>query len=189
MTRSFLLPLLLLCGTAACGAQPQQEKAVAQATSAPTVVAAADLPVLTGRVVDDAAILSDATEARISAELARLEGRTRDQFVLVTTPGLGARSIEEFGLALGNAWGVGQRELDNGVLLIIAPNDRKVRIEVGYGLEGLLTDELAASIIENDLLPRLKRGAFDEAATGGVERIIAILDSDVRRPLRKRREG
>ena len=106
--------------------------------------------------MDEANLLAPAVEARLDADLARLEGRTSDQLVVVTLPSLKGRSIEQVGLALGNGWAIGQAELNNGVLLIIAPSERKVRIEVGCGLEGLLTDERAASIIAAPLLPLLR---------------------------------
>jgi uncharacterized protein len=137
-----------------------------------------------GRVVDKANLLTPATEARLTRELAGLEGRTRDQLVVVTLPSLDRRPIEEVGLDLGRCWGVGQKGLDNGVLLIVARADRKVRIEVGTGLENLLKDEVAGQIIRDTLVPAFRQNRFDEGVQAGVGRIEAVLLSDTRRPQR-----
>lgn len=134
--------------------------------------------------MDQADILSEGKEAEIAANLAKLEQKTRDQLVVVTTPDLKGETIEQFGLRLGNGWGVGQRELDNGVLLIVAPNERKVRIEVGCGLEALLTNDRASRIIENSLIPRLREGDYERAVKTGVADISTVLLSDRRRPAR-----
>lgn len=147
------------------------------------------LPALSGRVVDNAHILSAAEQRRLDVRLAALERRTTDQLVVVTLPDLGGYSIEQVGLRLGRGWGIGQRELDNGVLLIVAPNDRQVRIEVGCGLEGLLTDARASAIIQQKLIPLLRGGAYDRAAETGVAAIEAILGSDLRRPQPRRGTG
>lgn len=119
----------------------------------------------------------------MSRELADLESRTRDQLVVVTTPRLNGETIEQYGLRLGNGWGIGQKDLHNGVLLIVVPEDRKVRIEVGCGLEGLLTDRRAAAVIDDVLLPRLRRGAYEDAISSGTRAIGHILEQDSRRPL------
>ncbi len=95
-------------------------------------------PSLTGRVVDEAGLLDAAKRAEIEAKLAALEAKTTDQFVVVTLRSLQGRTIEEYGYRLGRSWAIGQKDKNNGVLLIVAPNERKVRIEVGYGLEGTL---------------------------------------------------
>jgi len=132
-------------------------------------------PQLTGRVVDRAGLLSSAEEARLSADLAALERRTTDQVVIVTVPSLEGRSIEAFGRALGNIWGIGQRGRDNGVLLIVAPAERKTRIEVGYGLEAILTNGRAARIIERDMVPRFRESRWFAGIAGGTRSIIATL--------------
>jgi uncharacterized protein len=144
----------------------------------------ARVPALSGRVVDRANLLTPATEARLTAELAGLERRTSDQLVVVTLPSLDKRPIEEVGLDLGRCWGVGQKTLDNGVLLIVARADRKVRIEVGTGLENLLKDEMAGQIIRDTLVPAFRENRFDEGVEAGVGRIEAVLLSDTRRPQR-----
>lgn len=142
----------------------------------------ATLPRLTGRVVDEAHILSAPARASLTRRLARLEAATSDQLVVVTLPDLRGRTIEAWGRALGNGWRIGRRGLDNGVLLVVAPNDRKVRIEVGCGLEGLLTPARSAAIVRDPLLPLLKASRYDAAAEAGVARIAAVLARDTRRP-------
>ena len=140
------------------------------------------IPRLTGRVVDNAGILSPKVRGALSARLARLEAKTRDQLVVLTVKALRGQSIEAYGMAVGNGWGIGHKGLGNGVLLIVASADHKVRIEVGCGLEGLLTPPRAAAIIDRSLLPLLKAGRYDAAAETGVNRIAAVLQSDLRRP-------
>ena len=113
-------------------------------------------PALTGRVVDDAQLLTPEQEQALTGKLATLEQQTGDQLVVVTLPSLQDQEIEDFGYQLGRHWGIGQKENDGGALLIVAPNERKVRIEVGYGLEGVLTDAYSSLIIRNDILPALQ---------------------------------
>lgn len=146
--------------------------------STPARAADPDFPQLTGRVVDDADLLSDADKAQITADLAALEARSTDQLVVVTLPSLQGFEIEEFGYKLGRHWGVGQKNKDNGVLLIVAPIERKVRVEVGRRLEPLLTDALAKLIIENGILPRFRSGDYPGGIKAGVSDIIAVLTGD-----------
>lgn len=133
------------------------------------------VPPLRGRVVDDANILSPEAEARLDTASAALEQQTTDQLVIVTVPDLHGRDIADFGLATGRVWGIGQTGKDNGVLLIVAPNEHKVRIEVGNGLEPILTDERAAQIIADDLLPDFKSSQFDAGTEKGAQAIAAVL--------------
>jgi len=137
--------------------------------------AAVVFPELTGRVVDEAALLSEAQRAGLSAELAGLERATTDQLVVVTLKSLQGYDIADYGYRLGRRWGIGQKGKDNGVLLIVAPNERKVRIEVGYGLEGVLTDYRSKMIIENVILPAFKRGDYAGGIGDGARAIIAQL--------------
>lgn len=132
-------------------------------------------PPLTGRVVDNANLLSASARENISQQLSALESRTTDQLVVVTIPNLHGNSIEDFGYRLGRHWGIGQREKDNGVLLIVAPNDRKIRIEVGYGLEGTLTDAVTSNIIQESILPRFRTNDMEGGIIQGVDAIIAVL--------------
>jgi uncharacterized protein len=137
-------------------------------------------PQLTGRVVDDAGILDPTTKAALERKLADFETKTTGQLVVVTVKSLQGTSIEDYGYQLGRAWGIGQREKNSGALLIVAPNERKVRIEVGYGLEGNVTDAVSKLIIENAILPRFRTGDFSGGISRGVDDIIqaATVDPD-----------
>ncbi len=140
---------------------------------------------LTGRVVDQADLLAPALEQALTLKSKALEKATGDQLVVVTLPSLKGRTIEEVGLTLGRGWGVGQQDLDNGVLLLVAPNERKVRIEVGYGLEALLTDERAGAIVREQL-GLFRQGRSADAIALGVDRIDALLRSNSQRPQYRR---
>jgi len=137
---------------------------------------AADVPYLTGRVVDNAEILSAATRARLAAALAAHEQATTNQVVVLTVGTLDGESIEGFATRVFEAWKIGQKGKDNGVLLIVAPNERRMRIEVGYGLEGTLTDAMAARIIRDRMTGWFKAGRYDDGVTAGVEAIVATLE-------------
>jgi uncharacterized protein len=141
-------------------------------------LAAPEFPPLTGRVVDNADLLSAADEQALTEELKELEEESSDQLVVVTLPSLQGYPIEDFGYQLGRHWGIGTANLDNGVLLIVAPNERKVRIEVGYGLEPILTDALSKIIIENAILPRFRAGDFSGGIKDGVRDIALALTGD-----------
>lgn len=133
------------------------------------------VPSLSGRVVDQAGILSSAEESRLTTRLKDLEDKTSIQLVVVTLPSLRGSPIEEWGLTLGRTWGIGQEGKDTGALLIVAPNDRELRIEVGYGLEGTLPDATADAIIRNVIVPRFKAGDMADGISDGVNAIIAVL--------------
>lgn len=143
-----------------------------------TLAHALTFPPLTGRVVDEAGILDPATTEALEHKLADFEAKTADQFVVVTLNSLQGTSIEDYGYQLGRHWGIGQKGKNNGVLLIVAPNERKVRIEVGYGLEGDLTDAVSKLIIENAILPRFKANDYAGGITRGVDDIIQVLTVD-----------
>ena len=136
------------------------------------------LPELTGRVVDSANLLTAADRAALETELAAIEEKSTDQVVVVTVPSLQGYPIEEFGYRLGRKWGIGQKGKDNGVLLIVAPNERKVRIEVGRRLEPLLPDGRTGSIISRDIVPTFRRGDFAGGIKAGVSQIKAALYGD-----------
>jgi uncharacterized protein len=142
------------------------------------VVAEPVFPELTGRVVDDANLLTYPEEVAITADLKALEDKVSDQVVVVTLPSLQGYTIEDFGYQLGRRWGIGTAQFDNGVILLVAPNERKVRIEVGRGLEGTLTDALSRLIIENAILPRFREGDFAGGIKDGVRDIILVLTGD-----------
>ncbi len=138
-------------------------------------VAAQDFPALTGRVVDNADIIPAAQEAELTAELEALETQTQRQLVVVTVPDLQGYDIADYGYQLGRDWGLGDAERNDGALLIVAQNDRKVRIEVGYGLEGTLTDALSSIIIQNEILPRFRQDDYPGGIVAGTNAIITQL--------------
>ena len=135
-------------------------------------------PPLTGRVVDQAGLLDPATEQALTDKLAALEAATSDQLVVVTVSSLQDQEIEDYGYQLGRVWGIGQKENDNGALLIVAPNERKVRVEVGYGLEPILTDAFSSQVIRNDILPSFREGDYSTGVVKGVDALIAQLSFD-----------
>lgn len=137
-----------------------------------------DFPELTGRVVDQAELLDQATETRLEERLAAHETATSEQLVVATVPDLQGATIEQYGYQLGRHWGIGQAEKDNGALLIVAPNERKMRIEVGYGLEGRLTDAQSSVIINQVLTPAFRQGDFARGISEGVERMIQVLGGE-----------
>jgi len=157
----FFVALLLLC------AAPQT-----------AFTAEPEYPALTGRVVDGDNLLSAEDERALTADLEALEEKSTDQVVVVTLPSLQGYEIEEFGYRLGRHWGIGQKDKDNGVLLIVAPNERKVRIEVGRGLEPLLTDAITKFIIENAMLPLFRNNDFPGGIRAGIRDIISVLTGD-----------
>lgn len=135
-------------------------------------------PTLTGRVVDEAGLLSTADRESLTASLADLEARTTDQLVVVTLKSLQGTTIEDYGYQLGRSWRIGQKDKDSGALLIVAATERKVRIEVGYGLEGTLTDAMTKLVIENAILPAFKTGDFAGGIKSGTDQIIQLLLGD-----------
>src|SRR5262245_30161167 len=141
-------------------------------------LAALTFPTLTGRVVDEANILDAAQRAALTQKLADLEAKSTDQLVVVTLKSLQGTSIEDYGYQLGRHWQIGQKDKNNGVLLIVVPSERRVRIEVGYGLEGTLTDAVSRLIIENGNTPRFRDGEFVGGTPRGVDDIASVLGGD-----------
>ncbi len=135
-------------------------------------------PALTGRVVDQARVLSQSTKDELETLLAAHENNTTNQVVVVTLESLDGVAIEEYSLELARHWGIGQKGKDNGVVLVVAPNDKQVRIEVGYGLEGTLTDALSSNIINYYIIPEFKKGDIQNGIKIGAQKIIALLDGD-----------
>jgi uncharacterized protein len=135
-------------------------------------------PQLSGRVVDEADILDAATRQALTDKLAAVEAKSGDQIVVVTLRSLQDTSIEDYGYQLGRHWGIGQKGTNNGTLLIVAPNEHKVRIEVGYGLEGALTDAVTRLITQNAILPRFRAGDFQGGVTRGVDDIVQVVSGD-----------
>jgi uncharacterized protein len=147
-------------------------------------LAAPKFPALTGRVVDEAQVLPPPTEAQLTDKLAQLEAKTGRQLVVVTLPSLQGYEIADYGYQLGRAWGIGRStapgeaagtEKDNGVLFIVAPSERSVRIEVGYGLEPILTDALSSVILQTQVLPRFKSGDMSGGIVAGTDALITQL--------------
>jgi uncharacterized protein len=142
--------------------------------------AAQDLPAPTGRINDFASVLDEATEQELDALLDAVERETTAQVAVATVPSLQGLSVEEFALKLFKAWGVGQKGKDNGVLVLVAPNDRAIRIEVGYGLEGVLPDGLAGQIIRNEFTPPFRDGNYRLGILAGVRRIAEVVRKNER---------
>ncbi|MEI9889409.1 MAG: TPM domain-containing protein [Caulobacteraceae bacterium] len=163
--RLFRLPALIFAFVAFVAA-------VQPARAAPT------FPTLTGRVVDDAHILSPSTQAELTQELAALEQKTSRQLIVVTVPSLQGYDISDYGYQLGRAWGVGQKQTNNGALFIVAPSDRKVRVEVGYGLEGVLTDAMSSVILQREVLPRFRQGDMQGGVVAGARGLVEQLGLD-----------
>lgn len=160
-----LAPLLLglICSSAAFSAEPQ-------------------FPALTGRVVDTANILSEQTRQTLVEQFAAHEAATTNQIVVATVADLQGYAIADFANRLGRHWQLGQADKDNGVLLLVAPADRKVRIEVGYGLEGALTDAQSKIIISREILPAFRSGDYDAGILRGSNAIIAAITGEYEAP-------
>ena len=138
----------------------------------------AGMPVLTGRVVDLADLLNPAEEQALSDRLAAFEAKSSDQIVVVTIPSLDGAVLEDYANKLFRTWQLGQKQEDNGALLLVARDDRKLRIEVGYGLEGQLTDVMSKLIIENSIVPAFRAGDFSGGIAKGADDIIAVVSGD-----------
>lgn len=139
---------------------------------------AADFPALTGRVVDNAGIIDAGTRSALETRLAEYEKKSSDQIVVATIPSLQGEVLEDYANGLFRAWGLGRASENNGILLLVARDDRKIRIEVGYGLEGTLTDAFAKLIIENTLAPAFRAGDFSGGISAAVDDIIAVLEGN-----------
>ena len=160
LAQLYILPVLL--ATAACASAPPAEK---QGLA------------LTGRVVDRADLLTPDQEKLLTAKLAALEAHEGAQFAVATTPSLQGETIEAYSLKLARAWGLGSKARNDGLMLLIAPNERRVRIEVGTGLEKTLTNDLCAQIIRDDITPRFKTGAMFDGINAGVDALITALEA------------
>lgn len=162
MNRRFIWPIVFsLC---ACGPIVEvDEKQLAEP---------AQSMVLTGRVVDQADLLTDEAEQELTGMLENLERSSGPQFVIATTTSLNGQAIADYSVDLARAWGIGDKSRNDGVLLLVAPNERKVRIEVGYGLEGTLNDRFCADVIRDNILPGFTKGNMEEGITNGATRLI-----------------
>jgi uncharacterized protein len=140
--------------------------------------AALTVPALKGRVNDNAGMLSFSARQQLESMLAQLEGSDSTQIAVLTLPSLEGENLEEFSLKVAESWKIGQKGRDNGALLLIVKNDRKLRIETGYGLEGSLTDLLAGRIIREVIQPRFRDGDFDGGTVAGVMAMIAAVKGE-----------
>jgi len=143
-----------------------------------SIFLAADIPYLTGRVTDNAGILSETTHQSLTQILKEHEDRTSNQIAILTVPTINGESIEEYAVEVFEAWKLGQKDKDNGILIVVVPNDRRMRIEVGYGLEATLTDAMAGRIIQFAMTPKFKNGDYDGGITDGVRAVIDVLEGD-----------
>jgi uncharacterized protein len=137
-----------------------------------------EFPNLSGRVVDTANILTQQERMTLSSTLQQHEEKTTNQIVVVTLSSLNNYDIADYGYQLARYWGIGTKEKNNGVLLIIAPNERQLRIEVGYGLEGQLTDKLSHDIIHYKITPEFKKEAYYQGILKGTQEIINVIDGN-----------
>lgn len=154
-SKFFLLPVLFLAGS---------------------ILTGADIPYLTGRVTDNAQILSPETRQSLTETLKEHEDRTTNQIAVLTIPTLDGENIEEYAVRVFDAWKLGQKGKDNGILIIVVPDDHRMRIEVGYGLEPILTDGMAGEIIRTVMTPKFKNNDYDGGITDGARAVITVLE-------------
>jgi uncharacterized protein len=169
-----LLPLLsaaFLCGLAGC----RDTSADQGQSSTSASLRGSTFPALTGRVVDEAGILDPRDVLDLTSKSEALEAATRRQFVIVSVKSLNGRDVAAYTRDLGNAWGIGDEDRDDGVILLVAPNEKQARIAVGTGLEKALTDETAARIMQGAILPRFRAGDLSGGAQVGADALIAEL--------------
>jgi uncharacterized protein len=141
----------------------------------PCYAGALDVPALKGRVNDYASILSPETENRLESALSALESTDSTQVVVLTIPSLQGEVLEQFSMKVAEEWKIGQKSRDNGAILLISKNDRKIRIEVGRGLEGKLTDLMSGRIIQYEIVPKFKEGNFNGGVEAGVNAIASVV--------------
>ena len=143
---------------------------------------AADVPYLSGRIVDNAEILGAETKRKLTEQLKAHEAETTNQIAVLTVRSLEGESVESYAEQVFNTWKLGWKGKDNGVLVLVAPTERRMRIEVGYGLEGTLTDVAASRIVRNVMTPRFKEGNFDAGVAEGVQAVIGQLTGSAEVP-------
>lgn len=136
------------------------------------------VPQLTARVMDLTGTLSGAAVARIEAKLADLETKKGSQIGVLIVPTTEPEDIDQYGIRVGDAWKLGRKGVDDGAILIVAKNDRRVRIEVGQGLEGALPDAIANRIIDETIAPHFKQGDFDGGVEAGVDKMISVVNGE-----------
>lgn len=158
----------------------------------PVAANALDVPPLKGRVNDYAGMLANATEQHLTHTLQNLEASDGTQIVVLTIPSLEGDNLEDFSIRVGEQWQIGQANVDNGAILLIARAERKLRIEVGYGLEGRLTDLMAGRIIRDVIVPQFKAGRIDQGVLDGVGAMVSAVQGEFKAsetPPRGRRSG
>ena len=155
----------------------------------PLMAAFPPVPALTGRVNDYAAMMSPQARQQIEEKLAALEAADGTQIAVLTVPSLQGEPIEEFSIRVAEAWKLGDKKRDNGALLIVSKADRKVRIEVGYGLEGALTDLESGRIIRGVIQPAFKSGDFDAGFTGAADAMVAAVQGEFKAEPKKEKDG
>ena len=136
------------------------------------------LPKPAGRITDLANVIEAGTEADLDRRLDELEQKTSHEIAVVTVSSLGGTTVEDYAVRLFKEWGIGQAKQDNGVLVLVAPNEREMRIEVGYGLEGILPDGLAGEIIQDTFIPRFRDGDYNTGIRNGVMRVADIVEKE-----------
>ncbi|UGY12092.1 YgcG family protein [Bradyrhizobium septentrionale] len=136
------------------------------------------VPQLTGRVVDQTGTLSSGDIAALNGKLEDLEKRKGSQIAVLIVPTTGDETIEQFSIRVAGAWKIGRKKVDDGALLVVAKNDRHLRIEVGYGLEGVLSDVVTHRIIDEDITPKFKAGDFAGGISAGVDRMIRLVNGE-----------
>jgi uncharacterized protein len=136
------------------------------------------VPALSGRVVDQTGTLAASDIASLTQQLKDLETRKGSQIAVLIVPTTDGEAIEQFSLRVAEAWKIGRKKIDDGALLVIAKNDRRLRIEVGYGLEGALTDATTKRIIDEDITPKFKAGDFAGGVSAGINRMIRVVDGE-----------
>lgn len=163
--------LLVLLSSAGCSAEPGKTASPDEPVRVQTALPARP----DGPVLDQADILPAAREAALDARLRRLFSETNDALVVVSVGSLGGETIEDYATALFSDWGIGDAKTDRGLLVLVAPNERRVRVAVGCGLESTITDERASAIIEQRFLPKFREGDYAGGVETGVEALIARL--------------
>jgi uncharacterized protein len=174
MTASLRLVAAMALALVACSDGQASNAANSNQTSIAHSATASELP-LTGRVTDAADILNDSQEAALTRRLQLLELKTGHQMVVVTVPSLGGEDVAKYTLRLANRWGIGRKTFNDGVVLLLAPNERKVRIEVGLGLERTLPDSLCSAIMEKVMMPKFRIGDLPGGIDAGVTSLIERL--------------
>ena len=143
---------------------------------------ALDVPALRARVNDDAGMLSSYTQKQLEGILRDLEQTDSTQIVVLTIPSLEGEVLEEFSIKVAEQWKIGQKGFDNGAVLLIAKKEREIRIEVGYGLEGSLTDLMSGRIIRNVIVPQFRAGNLDQGALDGVQAMVGVVRGEYKAP-------